>query len=417
MKRRCLEGKNGNQASQLTDSDVTPRNHPQGQHSEVVTKAKKAFRIVSRHPPSTPAFYDSCRRLMKLLWQREEAASFDCVVNLNAPDYKDLIDDPIDLSSIHHKLHTVQYTSYEQFAEDMRKMFQNCETYAQLGKYCKSEYTELVKHAKTLRQIFDEKEMSLVQSGLLELDTTNRPSPSHRPNVQKLRRRIARLETHVQTLLQEKQKMMARREACKGKGEGSTEPQGNNNTTQGRFSDRLREIFGLEDAGEDPVTFADRMELTEMLTNVQERHVPLIIKLLHKYQPALLSENTNEHDLDLELLTPLAFRQLFSLVKSFKADKQGPQTPKQPPLETQHACEAAWSDVDPNTPMTKTCANELAINPQQPTSLAFHPGDAEETEDIYNEHHPTNERVLSAVDRDDWANWLIDGSEFTNQAS
>ncbi|EEC49468.1 predicted protein, partial [Phaeodactylum tricornutum CCAP 1055/1] len=49
------------------------------------------------------------------------------------PDYMEIIDTPMDLGTVRSKLLSRKYQSPEQFARDMRKIWNNCKIYNQHG--------------------------------------------------------------------------------------------------------------------------------------------------------------------------------------------------------------------------------------------------------------------------------------------
>lgn len=55
-----------------------------------------------------------------------------CPISFQSPDYYRVIKNPIDLSVIKEKLHSLQYTSAVDFVKDFRLMITNCRTYNQV---------------------------------------------------------------------------------------------------------------------------------------------------------------------------------------------------------------------------------------------------------------------------------------------
>lgn len=74
--------------------------------------------------------YDSLRRLLRSLQAHKMAWPFLEPVNkLEAPDYYDVIKEPMDLSTVEERLSKKHYTRLTDFIKDMTKIFDNCRYY------------------------------------------------------------------------------------------------------------------------------------------------------------------------------------------------------------------------------------------------------------------------------------------------
>jgi len=75
-----------------------------------------------------------CRMVLNRLVQDGFANIFLEPVNLqDFPDYEDIVDHPMDLQTVRTKLDTKKYQMPEQFARDMRKIWNNCKIYNRHG--------------------------------------------------------------------------------------------------------------------------------------------------------------------------------------------------------------------------------------------------------------------------------------------
>eukprot|EP00002_Diphylleia_rotans_P022334 TRINITY_DN4374_c0_g1_i1.p1 TRINITY_DN4374_c0_g1~~TRINITY_DN4374_c0_g1_i1.p1 ORF type:complete len:913 (+),score=182.26 TRINITY_DN4374_c0_g1_i1:195-2933(+) len=79
-------------------------------------------------------------------------------VELNIPDYFDIIKTPMDFSTIQDKLNTDKYTTFDDFSADVRLVFQNCNTYNHPG-------SDIVKMSNALSEIFEERYQHRPQAG------------------------------------------------------------------------------------------------------------------------------------------------------------------------------------------------------------------------------------------------------------
>ena len=93
------------------------------------------------------------RQLMNTLWKVRDADLFHKPVNpveLNIPNYFDIIKKPMDFSTVKKKLNNCSYTNLKEYCEDMDLIFNNCVLYnginSYVGEIClkvKNEYKNL----------------------------------------------------------------------------------------------------------------------------------------------------------------------------------------------------------------------------------------------------------------------------------
>ena len=98
------------------------------------------------------------KKLMNTLWKTKDADLFHRPVDpieLNIPDYFDIIKNPMDFSTIKKKLNNFSYTNLKEFCDDMDLVFENCYTYngrkTSIGDVCtriKTEYNKLFEGMK-----------------------------------------------------------------------------------------------------------------------------------------------------------------------------------------------------------------------------------------------------------------------------
>ena len=98
------------------------------------------------------------KKLLNQLWKVKDAEWFHKPVDpveLNIPDYFNIIKHPMDFSTIKKKLNNYTYTNLKEFCDDMNLVFNNCYTYngrnTLIGEICtriKGEYEKLFKEFK-----------------------------------------------------------------------------------------------------------------------------------------------------------------------------------------------------------------------------------------------------------------------------
>ena len=98
------------------------------------------------------------KKLMNTLWKFKDSDLFHKPVDpveLNIPDYFDIIKNPMDFSTIKKKLNNFTYTNLKEFNDDMDLLFENCYLYngknTNIGNMCtrvKNEYNRLYEEMK-----------------------------------------------------------------------------------------------------------------------------------------------------------------------------------------------------------------------------------------------------------------------------
>ena len=123
----------GNQWGALTDEQKEPfvqlaREETKKYNKEIAMMEK------AQKPNSVWQPLRRCKQVLERLSKDSFADIFLEPVDLeDFPDYEELIDTPMDLSTVRTKLETKKYQAPEQFARDMRKIWNNCKIYNQHG--------------------------------------------------------------------------------------------------------------------------------------------------------------------------------------------------------------------------------------------------------------------------------------------
>ncbi|XP_076307639.1 PH-interacting protein-like [Tachypleus tridentatus] len=92
-------------------------------------KPSKRKRLQSREYTSN-SWKQQCLELLELIFECEDSTPFRQPVDQSEyPDYRDIIDHPVDLSTVKERLQTGHYNTPVQFCKDMRLIFQNSRNY------------------------------------------------------------------------------------------------------------------------------------------------------------------------------------------------------------------------------------------------------------------------------------------------
>ncbi|KAF2981514.1 hypothetical protein EK904_002888 [Melospiza melodia maxima] len=93
---------------------------------------RRVRRRVKRQPmkASADAWKEQCQQLLNLIYEREDSEPFRQPVDLfSYPDYRDIVDTPMDFSTVKETLEAGNYTSPLEFYKDIRLIFCNSKAY------------------------------------------------------------------------------------------------------------------------------------------------------------------------------------------------------------------------------------------------------------------------------------------------
>uniref|UniRef100_A0A452IGG0 Bromodomain and WD repeat-containing protein 1 n=1 Tax=Gopherus agassizii TaxID=38772 RepID=A0A452IGG0_9SAUR len=80
--------------------------------------------------PSPDAWKEQCKQLLSLIYEREDSEPFRQPVDLfSYPDYRDIVDTPMDFSTVKETLEAGNYTNPLEFYKDVRLIFCNSKAY------------------------------------------------------------------------------------------------------------------------------------------------------------------------------------------------------------------------------------------------------------------------------------------------
>uniref|UniRef100_A0A8C4VDM6 Bromodomain and WD repeat-containing protein 1 n=1 Tax=Falco tinnunculus TaxID=100819 RepID=A0A8C4VDM6_FALTI len=102
------------------------------EEEEVRTLSLIVRRRMKRQPmkASPNAWKEQCKQLLNLIYEREDSEPFRQPVDLfSYPDYRDIVDTPMDFSTVKETLEAGNYTSPLEFYKDIRLIFCNSKAY------------------------------------------------------------------------------------------------------------------------------------------------------------------------------------------------------------------------------------------------------------------------------------------------
>ncbi|XP_066495961.1 bromodomain and WD repeat-containing protein 3 isoform X2 [Tiliqua scincoides] len=97
------------------------------------SSGKRTVKRQMRRPPSkahADAWRDQCKQLLSLIYEREDSEPFRQPVDLfSYPDYRDIVDTPMDFSTVKETLEAGNYMNPLEFYKDVRLIFCNSKAY------------------------------------------------------------------------------------------------------------------------------------------------------------------------------------------------------------------------------------------------------------------------------------------------
>uniref|UniRef100_A0A8C9U3U5 Bromodomain and WD repeat-containing protein 1 n=1 Tax=Serinus canaria TaxID=9135 RepID=A0A8C9U3U5_SERCA len=113
-----------------TDEEEEVRSFPS--FLKFIPVSLQVRRRVKRQPmkASADAWKEQCQQLLNLIYEREDSEPFRQPVDLfSYPDYRDIVDTPMDFSTVKETLEAGNYTSPLEFYKDIRLIFCNSKAY------------------------------------------------------------------------------------------------------------------------------------------------------------------------------------------------------------------------------------------------------------------------------------------------
>ncbi|XP_028318100.1 bromodomain-containing protein 2-like isoform X2 [Gouania willdenowi] len=232
-------------------------------------------------PPTLSRELQLCRNILKDLLSKKHSAyawPFYKPVDVKAlqlHDYHDIITQPMDLSTVKKKLERREYQDVQSFASDVRLIFSNCYEY-------NSPSEEVNTLARKLESVFE-------QSFAAVLEGTSSDTLSGPDQEQLSRTRPAYKVTH-----------------------GNQSEESQNSAT----SKNEQRCPGPYDDPCEPMTIRERHQLSLDINRLPGSELSGVVHIVHSREPSMCSIDSEEVEIDFELLRPSTLRELETFVRS-----------------------------------------------------------------------------------------------------
>lgn len=231
-------------------------------------------------------------------------------VALGIPDYFTVVKQPMDLSTIRHKIDAREYLNAEQFEADVRLVFTNCYTY-------NAPDTDVVQMAKALESIFESK---WAQRPLRTPTTTDHTRASMDDE-----ERILAISQQISTLQSELNMLLMRRRSAKPRSSHHHQQQQQQHHHQSSsvaqpaaptVHKQKKSAAQLEEELNIPMTFEEKRQLSDDVNQLTPDKLFKVVEIIHDSIPNL-NENGDSDviELDVETLDVRTLRKLQRYVR------------------------------------------------------------------------------------------------------
>ncbi|KAH0630960.1 hypothetical protein JD844_004374, partial [Phrynosoma platyrhinos] len=115
-----------------TDEEVVAEEYADSDGPGTSSGKRTVKRQMKKHPSKVHvnAWKEQCKQLLSLIYEREDSEPFRQPVDLfSYPDYRDIVDTPMDFSTVKETLEAGNYTNPLEFYKDVRLIFCNSKAY------------------------------------------------------------------------------------------------------------------------------------------------------------------------------------------------------------------------------------------------------------------------------------------------
>eukprot|EP01111_Echinosteliopsis_oligospora_P017316 TRINITY_DN7457_c0_g2_i4.p1 TRINITY_DN7457_c0_g2~~TRINITY_DN7457_c0_g2_i4.p1 ORF type:complete len:659 (+),score=190.63 TRINITY_DN7457_c0_g2_i4:163-2139(+) len=285
------------------------------------------------------------------LWSHDHAWPFVKPVDpveLNIPDYFDIIKHPMDLGTIKSKLNSGAYENIKEFGEDVRLVFANTRTYNQPG-------SDVVYMANVLSDRFEPKYTSLEK----EAAALDAAVPAHEPDddfsseiyytnpplntTAKIEKEINKLSSQLKEATEEIKRL---KEEKKGIYHHPAPPHHHHHHHASKSKGRPRDDTRV-------MTFEEKRRLSISINALPGDRLGKVIQIIHERNPNLAqSASPDEIEIDIDALDTVTLRHLERYVRTTQpspasragvASRPPPPVGYLPPNARQSQAEAAAS--------------------------------------------------------------------------
>eukprot|EP00299_Pterocystis_sp_00344_P019562 c9688_g1_i3.p1 GENE.c9688_g1_i3~~c9688_g1_i3.p1 ORF type:complete len:554 (+),score=61.84 c9688_g1_i3:108-1769(+) len=287
-----------------------------------------------------PPFYAGCRQLIKVLRSKKESIQFHEPVNTRmVPDYLSVVQRPMDLSTVSQKLSDRKYAVYEEFAADVRLMFDNCLLY-------NKRETLYAQNALYLQDVYAAEEEKLKVRGRL----SNVAQKVERQGARAHKRSRANpvVEDEMNRLKQQLQLIQSQLQGIHGQQADQTvwdvanaKSKSRNRTKKPRakrdpnsiqapvLPAALRFVSSDSESDDEAMTYDEKCALSENINRLPAPKLSRVIDIIHERKPELNRQTNPEIEIDIDSLDNATLRRLERYVNSCVAPtKRSKSKPK-----------------------------------------------------------------------------------------
>ena len=267
-----------------------------------------------------------CKRVLNDLMRHHHAWPFLKPVDpLQVPGYYDVIKDAIDLGTIKTRLERGMYDDVEEFESEVKRVWANCYKFNQDPNH------DIVKMAKTLEGLFDEKMETVPRGG---------DGGEGSEEMKKMRREMMRMQKQMaeqQKLMRQQNELTAQSmqlaqhaHAVAPQARRQSTGGGRRNSSAGATAQQqalavLQQSVQQDETAE--MTFEQKASLGGGINRLSSNNLAEVVKLIRENMPTL-GAGQEEIEIDINALDNRTLWKLWNFVETCKAVKKRP--PKRP---------------------------------------------------------------------------------------
>jgi len=245
---------------------------------------------------SFASYRTHCQKIVDTLWDHKYGWPFHNPVDpvaLNIPDYFDKIKHPMDLGTVKQKIEAHEYVDVEDFATDVRLVFNNCCTYNQAG-------SDVYVMGEALGKMFEKQYKKLVR---------NPPPVKVYATAEE---EIEDMQKIVAELQQEYEKLVAELEMLR-QGKGGVVPTANGQGKGKRPKKETKRVDVKVEA--DTFSVKQKQALGEKINKLEPEDLQQMVGIIAGDLPESAKQN-NELEVDLEVLQVSTLKKLDAFVNT-----------------------------------------------------------------------------------------------------
>lgn len=233
-----------------------------------------------------------CQEMVRELLKHEDAWPFAKPVDpvqLNIPDYFDIIKHPMDLGTVKTQLNNGHYDSVEALADDIRLVFINTRTYNKAD-------SDIVIMAKGVEELFERRLETIKSMGIDDLDEDEEPQGN------------AKIEEKIQQL--SSQLKVATAEILRLKKDRTSTSTGTPSATP------AKKVQGRPRDDNRPMSFEEKRRLSVQINNLSSEKLMKVVQIIHESNPKVAQSSAPDViEIDIDALDTSTLRHLERVVR------------------------------------------------------------------------------------------------------